>query len=124
MKKPHNPIPRRPSPPWINIPLGLIQYGDLSNWTTYRTAKGRLVWFPKTWPKKPPSPLQNTWHAKMRASALSWRNLTREQRSAYHRACLKLSLPLPPFALKFALDNAKTPKLKSTIERQSGETLA
>jgi len=118
------PPKRKPSPARINIPLGLIQWGDLGHWTTYRTHKGKLVWFPKTWPKKPPSPAQTAERAKFKAIINAWNNLTPDQKAAYNRAIRKLSLCITPVGLKIALDYDPNNQLRSTIERQSAETLA
>ena len=115
---------RKPNPAKINIPLGLIQWGDLGNWTTYRTHTGKLVWFPKTWPEKPPSQAQIDARNKFKQVVDAWRNLTPDQKQAYNRAIKKLSLCITPVGLKVALDLDPNQTLRSTLERQSKETLA
>ena len=116
--------PKLPKNALMNVPLGLIQWGDIGAWTTYRAKNGLLVWFPKTYPDKPPSPAQTAERAKFKAIIDAWKNLTPDQKAAYNRAIRKLSLCITPVGLKIALDYDPNNQLRSTIERQSGETLA
>lgn len=114
----------QPKPPLTNVPLGLIQWGDIAYWTTYRAHNGLLVWFPKTYPEKPPSQQQLTERQKLRDAAAAWRQLTQPQRDAYNQAIKTLSLCITTFGLYFTLSQPQNTQLKQTIQRQARITLA
>lgn len=114
------PPKRKPSPARINIPLGLIQWGDLGGWTTYRAKNGLLVWFPKTYPAKPPTQAQLAERQKLSQAARNWHHLSHEQRQRYNAAIQKLSLCITTFGLYFTLSLPQNANLKKTIEKQSG----
>ena len=104
--------------------LGLVQWGDLGNVTIYRAKNGRPVFFPKTYPDKPPSQLQLIHRNRMKHAAAQWQSLTASQKQAYHLAARRLSLSIPPFGLYFTLNLPKNAALKTTISQQSGVQLA
>lgn len=112
--------PKLPKNALMNVPLGLIQWGDIGGWTTYRAKNGLLVWFPKTYPDKPPSQAQLAERQKLSTAARNWLNLTQAQRDLYKQAAQRLSLCITPFALYFTLSLPQNANLKQTIEKQSG----
>lgn len=103
--------------------LGLVQWGDIGNVTTYRAKNGRVVFFPKTYPDKPASPLQIIHRQRMKDAANNWAKLTKQQKLNYHLAARKLSLSIPPFGLYFTLNLPQNAGLKETISKQSGLSL-
>lgn len=111
---------RLPKNALMNIPLGLIQWGDIGGWTTYRAKNGLLVWFPKTYPEKPPSRAQIAERQKLSQAARNWHQLSHEQRQRYNAAIRKLSLCITTFGLYFTLSQPQNANLKKTIEKQSG----
>jgi hypothetical protein len=120
-------MPRQRKPiikynPFIPL-LGLVQWGDLGNITIYRAKNGRPVFFPKTFPDKPPSQLQLIHRNRMKQAAKDWHNLTESQKKAYHAAARRLSLAIPPFGLYFTLNLPQNAQLKTTISNQSGVEL-
>lgn len=119
VQHPHpKPLPTRLIPL-----LGLVQWGDLGHVTIYRTQKGKPVFFPKTYPDKPPSPAQIAHRQKMIDAANAWQQLSLAQRNIYNRAIRKLSLAITPFGLYFTLSLPQNAQLKRTIEFQAKETL-
>lgn len=111
--------PKLPKNALMNIPLGLIQWGDIGGWTTYRAHNGLLVWFPKTYPDKPPSEAQLAERQKLSQAARNWHQLSHEQRQRYNAAIRKLSLCITTFGLYFTLSLPHNANLKKTIEKQS-----
>ncbi len=112
--------PKLPKNALMNVPLGLIQWGDIGGWTTYRAKTGLLVWFPKTYPDKPPSQAQLAERQKLSTAARNWHHLTQAQRDLYKQAAVKLSLCITTFALYFTLSLPQNANLKKTIEKQTG----
>jgi len=113
---------KTPPPRWAPF-LGLIYWGDLAQTTTYRDKRGRIIWFPKTYPKDPPTPAQLACRQTMKDAAQSWHSLTQQQRQAYAQAINKLSLTMSPFSLHFTLSLPHKRHYKRTIEQQSGVKL-
>ncbi len=112
--------PKLPKNALMNIPLGLIQWGDIGGWTSYRAKNGKLVWFPKTYPDKPPTQAQLAEREKLSHAARNWHQLSHEQRQRYNAAIRKLSLCITTFALYFTLSLPQYADLKKIIEKQSG----
>lgn len=72
--------------------MGLLIGGDFGPLTFYKNKRGRLVWFPKAPPDKPPSPKQTTQRNKFRLAARAWRTLTPYQRAQWELASRRASL--------------------------------
>ncbi len=115
-----------PLPPTSNLLsyLGLVQWGDIGEMTTYRRPDGRLVVFAKTYPDKPPSTQQLADRAAFSAAAVTWRTLTAPQRLAWTTAAARLSLCMTGYNLFIALTLKPDAEALATIERQASLTLA
>jgi hypothetical protein len=103
--------------------LGFVQWGDFANLTTYRSKRGKLVWFEKTWPDKPPSPKQEIQREIWRAAASQWRELTDDQRHQWALAARRASLCMTGYNLwiywYISFDDATI----RTLEHQTHTTL-
>jgi len=58
--------------------------GDCGPLTLYTRTMGRVVWFPRTTPKEPPSPRQKIQRYRLSLVAFDWRALTREEKNLWH----------------------------------------
>jgi hypothetical protein len=72
--------------------LGLVASGDLADITCYRSKRGKIVAFAKTWPEKNPSLAQLTGRARMYFGAEQWRGFTAAQKQAWRDVARKTSL--------------------------------
>jgi len=72
--------------------LGFVIWGDLGPTTIYRNKKGKVVFFAKTWPHKPPSPKQLIWQTLFTAAAAAWKTLTPDARLQWETATRRASL--------------------------------
>jgi hypothetical protein len=79
--------------------LGLVSSGDLGDITCYRSARGRVVSFSKTWPKKPPTLAQLTGRARMSFGAEQWRGFQPVNKNNWRRAAKTLSLTMTGYCL-------------------------
>lgn len=103
--------------------FGFVIWGDLGPITIYRNHKGKIVWFAKTWPHKPPSPKQTIQRQKMSAAAAAWQLLAPVARRQWEKASSRASLCLTGYNLfchwTLTNDNAAI----ATLEHQTGTTL-
>jgi len=111
---------------FLPIPASMLAYdvsGDLGPLTLYRSKNGTTVAFPRSPPKRPPTPAQLTQRKRFQDAMLAWNALTVEQQRAYEHATLVLSLPLTGLNLwiHFCLVHDLT--ALHTIELQSRTTL-
>jgi hypothetical protein len=103
--------------------LGWVIWGDLGPVTMYRDKQGKIVAFPKTWPKKPASPAQATQRALFIAAATGWRALTAQQRAAWELATRRASLAMHGYDLWVHWSLTEDEQAIRTLERQTGTTL-
>lgn len=61
--------------------MGFVIYGDLGPLTMYKSGRGKIVVFSKTWPDKPPSYYQVLDRGRFSAAAYSWTQLPRHQKT-------------------------------------------
>jgi hypothetical protein len=103
--------------------LGLVYWGDIADLTLYKSQRGKLVSFLKTWPHVPGSPKQEVLRQTMRDAAKAWHALTPTDRSEWETASRRCSLCLTGYNLFvywfFTLDE---PVIR-TIERQTDTVL-
>lgn len=64
--------------------LGLGATGDLGPWTFYTSRTQGIVWFEKSPPREPPSPMQVHQRNKFRLAGHTWRALTPEMRARWN----------------------------------------
>lgn len=78
--------------PW-NL-IGIEVSGDIGDLTIYTNRFGKKVAFPKSPPKKPPSPRQVFQRDSFRNAQAAWNSLTKQQKNNLEMAVLALSAPL------------------------------
>jgi len=81
------------SPTRLHQFLGLVMWGDLGPLTMYRSHRGKLVIFQKTWPDTPPTPRQIAARDGMMLCGQSWRGLGADKRADWMQMARTLSLP-------------------------------
>jgi hypothetical protein len=79
--------------------FGIVVWGDLGPTTIYRTKQGKMVFFAKTWPRKPPSPKQAAQRDRFRQAAQAWNTLTPATQTQWNRATLEASLCMTGYDL-------------------------
>lgn len=100
--------------------LGFTLQGDIGPYTMYRSARRKLVIFPKAPPHKPASRLQ-LWHRmKWTAAARCWKNLCAPHRARWSLAAQRLRLNVSGYNLFLWYCCRKDDALILTIERQTG----
>lgn len=103
--------------------LGMVAWGDIGPITIYRNQRGRMVWFAKTWPKKPPSPDQQAQRDRLTAAAADWQALSPGQQAQWHLAARRASLTMHGYDLFQHWKLSKDTSAIATLERQTGTNL-
>lgn len=78
--------------PWSII--GIEVSGDFDSLSIYTNRFAKKVWYPKSPPKKTPSPLQMIARDNFKAAQLAWADLASDQKVNLESATKKLSAPL------------------------------
>ncbi len=103
--------------------LGFRPTGDLANLTAYTSARGRVVWFVKAPPLKPPS-LRQIHHRLLFGNVgRGWRELQKETRDAWNEASRRTHIHLSGYLLYLVWNLVRDLGPIRTIERQSGISL-
>jgi hypothetical protein len=100
--------------------LGTVAWGDLGPLTLYRSTRGRIVVYAKTWPEKPPSPWQASQRERFRLAAHFWRTWASPLKPNWERAARRLSLSVTGFDLWMYYSLRADRAAIATIEHQSG----
>lgn len=103
--------------------LGFIVWGDLAEVTIYRDKQGKTIWFPKTYPDKPPSQAQLDQRQVFRDAATEWSYRDASQKKDWHDAARKSSLCMHGYDLFVFWQTTGDEETIRTIERQTGITL-
>jgi hypothetical protein len=103
--------------------LGFVYWGDFADLTLYKSARGKIVLFHKTWPEVPGSPEQLALRQQMRDAATAWRTLTTPQRQAWELASRKASLCMTGYNLFVWFAFTQDLSTLDTIQRQTKTTL-
>jgi hypothetical protein len=103
--------------------LGFVIWGDLGPTTIYRNHKGRVVFFEKTWPHKPPSPEQIVQRARFTEAAAAWQELTFLAKCRWALAVRKASLCMTGYNLFVYWYTSGDEASIRTLERQTRTTL-
>ena len=103
--------------------FGFIAWGDIAEITIYRSRRGKMVWFPKTYPDKPPSPDQLTQRQKFTDAAQDWQSLTEDQRNKWDLVTRKASLCMTGYNLYVHWHIFQDDDSIHTLEHQTGITL-
>lgn len=108
--------------PLLNF-IGLRPTGDFADLTVYTNKRGRIVWFDKSPPDKPPSTRQLHQRQMFRYAAQGWRHLRESNRNDWNTAARRAGLYLSGYLLYLVwIIKPDRPAIR-TIERQTGITL-
>lgn len=103
--------------------FGLVLSGDFDSITMFRSKRGKVVWFSKTWPDQPPSPLQIEQRARMSTAADLWQQLSLSEKAQWDLATRRASLCMHGYDLwqhwKLTGDDSAI----QTLQRQTGTNL-
>jgi len=103
--------------------LGFVIWGDLGPTTIYRNKRGKVVFFDKTWPHKPPSPAQLIQRQRFIDAATAWQALTATQRNTWERVTKRASLCCHGYDLFVHWFLTNDDHAIATLENQTGLNL-
>lgn len=103
--------------------LGMNVSGDLADYTSYRSHRGEIVFFPRVPLHIPRSPLQILQRNQFRKAAIEWNALPKETRERWELACRTLSLKITGYGLWVHYQTRRDRAAIETIQRQSGLAL-
>lgn len=99
--------------------LGFHVTGDLGPWTFYTSRLKGLVWFPRSPPMVPASPLQVHQRNKFRRAARLWHSLTPAMRNDWKLASQRANLAITHYNLFVYFVTTNDATVINTIENQS-----
>lgn len=99
--------------------FGLIIWGDFGPLTIYKNRHKKMVAYPRTYPEKPPSPLQTTNRQTFKVAANDWHHLPKATQDKWEKATRTLSLQVTGFNLYMHWRLQWDDSYVRTIERQS-----
>lgn len=103
--------------------LGFIAWGDINELSVYRDKQGKMIFFPKTWPDKPPSESQLAQRAKYTAAAVLWKALSDNEREQWDLACRRACLCMHGYNLWQHWQQMADESAIRTLERQTKTVL-
>ncbi len=103
--------------------LGFNATGDLGPYTFYTSKRKGLVWFERSPPKEPPSPLQVHQRNKFRLTAYIWRNLSPSMRANWNTSQYLANLAVTGYNLFTYYILTLDADTIHTVERHSGLVL-
>jgi len=103
--------------------FGWVIWGDFGPTTIYRTRKGKMVLYAKTYPNEPASAAQITQRQRFTDAAAAWQALTAEQRQQWDLATRRASLCLNGYGLFVHWQTSNDDRAIATLERQTDTTL-
>jgi len=101
--------------------IGLIVSGDVGALTIYTDRFGRKVWYPKSPPKKAPSPLQSVQRQRFACAIQTWNATFPAERRQYERLSQKASLACTGLNLWIHLAFNQDALELDTLNRLAGE---
>jgi len=99
--------------------LGFRQTGDLGPFTIYTSRRRKPVWFLKSPPMKPPSPMQRHQRSRFTMAARAWQQLSPGIRKRWSLAAARARLYLSGYNLWLHYQLAPDRRALRTIELQS-----
>lgn len=103
--------------------FGFLVWGDLGPLTMYKSKRGKIVAFAKTYPNKPPSERQLEHRALWSAASTAWNELSDPQRQQWHLAARRASLCMHGYDLWMHWSLTGDDSAITTLERQTSTTL-
>ncbi len=100
--------------------FGFIIWGDYGPLTMYKSRRGKMVAYPRTYPEKPPSPDQVTNRAAFGSAAVDWHHLPKETQAKWERVTRVLSLQVTGFNLYMHWRLQWDDSYVRTVQRQAG----
>lgn len=113
----------KPQPPSFLRLLGLRTQGDIGPYTSYRSDRGKLVFFLKAPPKKPPTYRQETNRGDMVLAAVDWSRLAEVERQAWRDLSKKSRVTCTGFNLWFYAWKSRDHAPIKTLSQQTGIAL-
>jgi hypothetical protein len=104
--------------------MGFVIYGDLGPLTMYKSKRGKIVFFTKTWPDRPPSYYQLLDRARFSVAAFNWNNLPAADKAQWNLAARRASLCCTGYNLYVYCWTAPDTSTLVTLARQTRTTLA
>lgn len=105
-------------PRFANL-MGLRIGGDLDGITYYTSKRGRIVFFAKAPPDKPPSPKQQTQRNRFRLYAILWWQKTPHQRRNWETITRRASLCMTGYNLFIYIESSDDQATLATLKRQT-----
>lgn len=115
-------MPRTPLRDLITF-FGFIAWGDVAQMTVYRDKQGKMIWFPKTYPDKPPSQAQLDNRQRFTDIAAAWRAISQETRDQWHLATRRGSLTMHGYDLFVHWQMLGDDEAIRAVERQTQTVL-
>lgn len=103
--------------------MGFNTQGDLGPWTFYTGKRGQLVWFVKSPPLEPPSPLQTRQRNAFRLNGYLWRQLSPKHQQNWETASKRAHLGINGHNLFTYWNLTKDNATIATVERLSRTNL-
>jgi hypothetical protein len=103
--------------------LGLVSWGDIAELTIYRSHRGQLVIFKKTYPDKPLSEDCQRIKRRWKQTSDLWQSIGPTHRATWSTAAHRASLAMSGYNLFVAADLSTDRTWIRTIERQTNTTL-
>lgn len=103
--------------------VGIVAWGDIGPITMYRSQRGKIIWFSKTWPDKPASLLQQAQRDRMAIAADLWQLLTQERKAQWELATKRASLCMNGYQLWQHWRLTQDESAIRTLERQTNTIL-
>lgn len=97
--------------------------GDIGPLTCYNTATGKIITFPVSPPKEPPSAAQLVMRSRWRQAMQTWSSLSSEQQTAWKLVASRGRLKLSAINLWLWYQVTMDRSIITTLERQTGVTL-
>lgn len=107
-------------PPSLFQFLGYLTNGDIAEITIYTSKRKRLVFFPKTYPKKPATYNQTLNRNRFLHIGLRWRNMPQSLRDKWLALAPAANATVTGYNLFTYYMTGKNPNCIVTLERQTG----
>jgi hypothetical protein len=99
--------------------FGIVIWGDFGPFTIYRSRYKNIVFFPKTYPKKPPSEAQAAQRERFKNALTRWNQLQKHQKTQWNLAARRAYLCMTGYNLWQYHELTKRTDIIRTIERNT-----